>query len=207
MPNILGLIRKRRVAGKVLKQKEIEVWRNESEWNGALKKSDYTGGGQNPLAPALIGQIMARSGEGQMPNSMAEALKSTGRFQDMDSASDLWEALGKELRAITKGKAGFDPMDDPNYEPTDAEIAACEAKQASQTRSASRARTRAPAIRHAQRCPRLRHRDIWAGCRDRLCSDPRRAIRRPNRKEAPHHRESSHQHLNSTQHSSAGAHC
>jgi hypothetical protein len=129
-------ISKRSKEGKVLTQKEIDVWQNESEWNGALKKSNYTGGGQNPLARAMIDQIMARQGEGQMPNAVADDLKRTGifTFKSMDSASDLWEALAKELRAVVNGKnedkAGFNPMDDPNYEPTDAEIADWEALQA-----------------------------------------------------------------------------
>jgi hypothetical protein len=136
MPNILGLIRKRRADGKTLTQREIDIWQNESEWNGALKKSNYTGGGQNPLARAMIDLIMARQGEGQSPNTMADALKrvGTGKLKDMDSASDMWEQLAKELRAVTSGKsedkAGYNPMDDPNYEPTDAEIAEWEAKQA-----------------------------------------------------------------------------
>ena len=136
MPNILGLIRKRRADGKTLTQREIDIWQNESEWNGALKKSNYTGGGQNPLARAMIDLIMARQGEGQSPNTMADALKrvGTGKLKDMDSASDMWEQLAKELRAVTSGKsedkAGYNPMDDPNYEPTDAEIAEWEANQA-----------------------------------------------------------------------------
>ncbi|MEY3895197.1 MAG: hypothetical protein RLZZ214_716, partial [Verrucomicrobiota bacterium] len=128
MPNILGLIRKRRDNGAKLTEKEIAIWRNESEWNGALKKSNYTGGGQNPLARAMIDLIMARQGEGQMPNTIADQL-----LPKVTTASEMFEALAKELRTVTSGKnedrAGFDPMDDPNYEPTDAEIAAWEAKQ------------------------------------------------------------------------------
>lgn len=128
-PNILALIRKRKADGKVLTQNEIGVWRNSSEWDGALKKSNYTGGGMNPLARAMIDLIMARQGEGQMPDTIADSL-----MPKVTTASEMWEQLAKELRTVTTGKnedrAGFDPMDDPNYEPSDAEIAEWEAKQA-----------------------------------------------------------------------------
>lgn len=72
--------------------------------------------------------LYARQGEGQMPNVMADKL-----IPNMTTASEMFEQMGAELRTLSRGKkdvAGYDPMDDPNYEPTDAKIAAWEASQA-----------------------------------------------------------------------------
>lgn len=101
--------------------------------------------------------LYARQGEGQMPNVMADKL-----IPNMTTASEMFEQMGAGLRTLSRGKkdvAGYDPMDDPNYEPTDAKIAAWEASQAAADDQGDFA-----ALRHPRRCARLRHRDVWAKC-------------------------------------------
>ena len=76
----------------------------------------------------MLDMLYARQGDGQMPNVMADQL-----LPNVTTASEIFEQMGTELRMLSRGKkdvAGYNPMDDPNYEPTDAEIAAWEASQA-----------------------------------------------------------------------------
>ena len=127
-PQVIGLILARKKAGAKLTEKEQGIIRNLSDWDGMPRKIDYPGGGNNAVIRAILDLLYARQGEGQMPNVMADGL-----VRNVTTASEMFEKVDAELRSISRGKkdvAGYNPMDDPNYEPTDAEIAAWEAQRA-----------------------------------------------------------------------------
>lgn len=127
-PQVIGLILARKKAGAKLTEKEQGIIRNLSDWDGMPRKIDYPGGGNNAVIRAILDLIYARQGEGQMPNVMADGL-----VRNVTTASEMFEKVDAELRSLSRGKkdvAGYNPMDDPNYEPTDEEIAAYEAQRA-----------------------------------------------------------------------------
>lgn len=127
-PNAVGLILARQKNGAKLTEKEMGIIRNVSDFNGMPRKQDYPGGGNNAVIREILDMLYARAGQGQMPNVMADKL-----IPNMETASEMFEQMATELRTLSRGKkdiAGYNPMDDPNYEPTDAEIAEWEAKQA-----------------------------------------------------------------------------
>lgn len=127
-PNVIGLILARQKAGAKLTEKEMGIIRNVSDFDGMPRKIDYPGGGNNAVIREMLDMLYARQGDGQMPNVMADQL-----LPNLTTASEMFEQMDAELRSISRGKkdvAGYNPMDDPNYEPSDAEIADWEASQA-----------------------------------------------------------------------------
>lgn len=126
-PNAISLILKRRDEGKKLTEKEMKLLRPHSEgghWDGMPRKQDYPGGGNNTIVRAIIDAIMAPQGKGQMPHEMATAINQ----KDIGKASEMWEAVYRELESISRGTSMIG--EDPDAIETPENIAKAEAERA-----------------------------------------------------------------------------
>jgi len=123
-PNLISLVLGRKRAGERLTTKQIETLRNLSDWDDAAFQNQFEASGNGRLAREILSLLMARQGEGVAPNVMA------GRLGKGKTASDLWQAVGKELNAIATGQRADEAARlDPNRDWTDAEISAAEASR------------------------------------------------------------------------------
>ena len=126
-PNAIALIRARKRAGHRLTEKEIRVIRDSSAWDGMPKRSDYPNSGRGKIIREIIGQIMAKQGEGERPDVVAS------NYINQDwSASDLWDAMWKELKAIHDNANEETDTRNQNRDWSEAEIAASEAQREQQ---------------------------------------------------------------------------
>ena len=96
------------------------------QWDGMPRKQDFPGGGNNALVREIIDMIMAPQGKGQMPSEMGDNLA-----KGITDASSMWEAVDKELTAISRGKPLVDEQS-PDYEGDAEAIAKAEAERAAQ---------------------------------------------------------------------------
>lgn len=120
-PNAIGLILARKRSGKKLTEREMELLRNLSEWDGAPTKSEWKGGGNNEVIRAILDYIYAKPGEGMMPDQIADGL-----IPGVDTSSEMFEAIDKELRALSRGESLIDPRS-PDYEGDEEAIAKADA--------------------------------------------------------------------------------
>lgn len=120
-PNAIGLILARKRSGKKLTELEMGQLRNLSEWDGAPTKSEWKGGGNNEIIRAILDILYAKPGEGLMPDQIADGL-----IPGVDTSSEMFEAIDKELRALSRGESLID-RNSPEFEGDEESIAAADA--------------------------------------------------------------------------------
>lgn len=128
----LGLINSAAKRRK-LTEREMEIRRNASDWDGMPKKQDYPGKGVNIAIRRILDMITAAPGEGLAPNVMADKLT-----ESITTASDMAEQIKRELHAMSRAKdtpLEYRALEDPDYEYTpeeEAELARIANKRAAE---------------------------------------------------------------------------
>lgn len=116
-PNLISLVQARKRSGARLTNREVELLRNNPEYDGAVFQNQFANSGPAKVAREIVGMIVARQGEGTRPDVVA------GYLGEGVTADEMWQRVGAELNAIANGTGLAGTELDPNRERTDAEIA------------------------------------------------------------------------------------
>ena len=124
-PNRVALILKRKENAQKLTESEITMLKRiEGEYDERITQSMFSRAGNGMVAREILKKLIAKQGEGLMPNVMADQY-----YRSTAKSSDLWEQLFKELNAISNGTALEGDKADPNRQRTDEEIEKEEAER------------------------------------------------------------------------------